>query len=911
MQIIKNQILALMLLLLFFFAANSFAAETICVDESNPAEVKTIPDSLCKFVRIYDGRLAELYKVPDGKDARDKRNAVKGATFYVYYPKAQTTKLDTLSLTFKSDGSKVTYLNKVQLAENDSTVFLSVRSHRKLYNFNLGISLDDQASDPKVMFVYNFYVPYLKYYVDGKEVTDFTKLQYQVGESVKVDVKAYVPVGPSTDQIDTGLSRDFYFTSFGDNLVFEGVDGQKLNRTTSGMIVLKIENGEGHFVVRSTKAVGDADFSVSAYDDGKDSAGNIEYVVNEPFPGKLVFVNPDLPTLDKAAIYDTDGDGVGDSIAAWFVGSMDSVTVKNFDYSWPTDSNFKTYSGSVTNKGNVFGLPDVEVKVQQDSATGALKAFVCTTVGDRCDTLKTSLQDSIGAAIQSATLLKGKKDSKYDTLVVRFNKDMDTSWTKGYGFLLNGIPLNVDSAVSKQGNLWTFVVDTGKVNAGDSLKISVDCKASDCPDGILTAADGVPTDANNREVPVINGGRYLVNEDLNGFYDRNGDGRMDSASVGFLTPVTEESLKDLEIKFYWLDDDGDLLVITPNLSDLEISQDGHLVGFALDPEKYNVKQKLTGIDKAYSKNGAVEYGYVSVGSKLSVDDKSTIEETPYEMHDYMAPVISGTFLNPESFQMMEPDKFVITFSEAIDYQDLATLDDCLSFYVDGSWTHYSLGVAEWSDDGRTVTLYMEAGQDLATRMNPADSVRFDNFMNGLADRSGNKVTENAPSAMVEGDPRVIMKTNSFADLNKAAELSDHVKPFTIDHVKDAKEASDESSLGVLMDVGFSTIMKKDSTGAAIPNMDGIGLTWELYVYTNLGAYVGRASGRIACDDPFFDGNCLESPDKLYVRWNMRADNGRRVGVGIYLAKFKINVHGAQEDFKVERIFRWGVSAKRR
>jgi len=280
------------------------------------------------------------------------------------------------------------------------------------------------------------------------------------------------------------------------------------------------------------------------------------------------------------------------------------------------------------------------------------------------------------------------------------------------------------------------------------------------------------------------------------------------------------------------------------------------------------------------------------------------------MNDYMAPVISSTFLYPESFQMMEPDKFKITFSEAMDKKNVNLTDDCLAFYVDGQWVHYSLSSSEWSEDGRELILYMEAGEDLASRMNPADSVRFDNFTSGLVDKSGNKVSELAPTVMVEGDPRVIMKTNSFADLNKAEELSDRVKPFTIEHVKDAKEASDQSSLGVLMDIGYSTIMGKDDKGLVVPNMEDIGLHWELYVYTNIGNYVGGASGSIACDDSFFDGNCLENPDKLYVRWNMRADNGRKVGAGIYLAKFRVKVYGAKEDFKVERIFRWGISSKR-
>jgi hypothetical protein len=43
---------------------------------------------------------------------------------------------------------------------------------------------------------------------------------------------------------------------------------------------------------------------------------------------------------------------------------------------------------------------------------------------------------------------------------------------------------------------------------------------------------------------------------------------------------------------------------------------------------------------------------------------------------------------------------------------------------------------------------------------------------------------------------------------------------------------------------------------------------------------------------------------------MRSDNGRRVGAGIYLAKFKIKVYGAKDDVKVERIFRWGISSRK-
>ena len=914
MQSVKNHILSLAILALLCFATGAFALESVdCINYSGN------PDVRCKYSRIWDDHVAIVYVVdPDSDIVR--KNAIPDASFYVYAPQEEKIGRDTLKLEFL-DSTIVKNLEPVVSAPvkipdtgkpnpDSGLVKLRVGSRYELKNFMLGTSDNPDATESIVSLVYNFYVPYLKYIVEGKEVTDASKLQYEVGDAMLVDVEAIIPFGPAKGRVDSTLNRTFYFTAFGqsENLQFLSDGGVNLKQSDN-TIRLNIANGKGKFLVVADSAIGDGStFRMNAFNDGKDSLGATKFILTEPFPGKYQFTDPDLPTLDNAAIYDTDGDGIGDSIATWFGGQIESAKVDSFDYSWPSDDDFKRFSGDYNCVGRVCGLSKVPVDLQTDSATGAVKAHVCSTISGACKWLQTSLADSIGAAIQSATLLKGNGET--DTLIVKFNKDMDPSWESGLGLKLNGNPIDV-TAFSKKGNQWAFTVEAGKVEVGDMVKIETIA----CEEKCLTAADGVPTSANNQEVPVQNAGRIYVDNEKNGFYDRDGDGRMDSTSLGFETPITEEDLKKMDITFYWLDDEGELVGIKPNLADLTISEDGTLLGFAINnPDAYGdggIKKMLTGIDKSYSKDGKTEYGYASISNKISVEGKESEEEMLYGMNDYMAPVISSTFLNPESFQMMEPDKFKITFSEAMDQKNVNLSDDCLAFYVDGAWVHYSLSSAEWSENGRELILYMEAGEDLATRMNPADSVRFDNFTTGLVDKKGNKVSELSPAVMVEGDPRVIMKTNSFADLNKAAELSDRVKPFTIEHVKEAKEASDQSSLGVLMDVGFSTIMTQDdSIGFAVPDMEKIGLSWELYVYTNLGGYVGGASGRIDCDDPFFDGNCLENPDKLYVRWNMRADNGRKVGVGIYLAKFRIKVYGAKDDFKVERIFRWGISAKR-
>ena len=41
---------------------------------------------------------------------------------------------------------------------------------------------------------------------------------------------------------------------------------------------------------------------------------------------------------------------------------------------------------------------------------------------------------------------------------------------------------------------------------------------------------------------------------------------------------------------------------------------------------------------------------------------------------------------------------------------------------------------------------------------------------------------------------------------------------------------------------------------------------------------------------------------------MRSENGRKVGIGVYLAKFKVKVFGAKESFEYERYYNWGVKA---
>lgn len=89
------------------------------------------------------------------------------------------------------------------------------------------------------------------------------------------------------------------------------------------------------------------------------------------------------------------------------------------------------------------------------------------------------------------------------------------------------------------------------------------------------------------------------------------------------------------------------------------------------------------------------------------------------------------------------------------------------------------------------------------------------------------------------------------------------------------------------------------------------LTYQTYYFTSLGHYVSGQSGSISCNDDIYkDGgrqNCLGSDGKLFLAWNMRADNGRLAATGVYIARleYRVSVNGKEIAAKTQD-FLWGV-----
>lgn len=896
---------------LLLLAAGGFASTDCSAATINCGKAKTFYLPL-----TWDetwGRLVGLY-VED----MDKKK-IPNKELYVYAPDAGAGK----NVYFKVDETVVANGAKYTSSAVDSVVKISAWGVYPDSNIALGVAVDPGMSSINVMFFFNFYAPKIRFCEDADcnvEITDLSKIQLNVGESMHVYVQAVVAMGPDIGKLDTAIKNMPYFISgASDGLKFLNNGGSPLGMVQINgetMLLDSIMDGRSSFIITSEGAISDVDFTLNTSPlPLKD--GTYEFRTSADFPNAVQFVNYGLPTLDSAFIYDTDGDGVGDSIAAYFNGQMNGVSLENYEYNWPTGGGYTAFSGEVTPPDHQVGLSGVKTTIPDSSGKGSLKVHAKSSVSGASGDLSTAIQDRIGPVIQRATLEPG--DGDYDYIILDFNKPLDESWTSGYGFLLDGVPLSmeaVEKGVGGDDRVWKFKVPKNSVKEGHEIEIATSCAKDKCLDGLIKAADGNKTGKNN-PVKISNSGKNYVDDERNGFYDKDGDGRMDSATVAFKEPISKKDLEEMEVVLYWLDNQGNVLEIRPDLTDtnfVKLSKDGLMLSITVDSTKFDVQRMLTYVDTAGIDVDSLKYGFAKVTKPVVQADGSTKMETyGCTMHDRMSPVIAGTFLEPESFQKMEADVLTISFSEPVDrsaLEDLAALSDCFKFKVDGQWVSIPFSSLEWSKDGKSVKLHLQNGIPLAERLNPADSLKFDFEKAGIKDMDGNGVSPKSQPVMVKGDPRVLMQSTSLATLDRAVLLADRAA-FTEKFVNADDPMDDEmkKSLGILMDISFATVMEEDSSGVDKMNLDDVGLSWELKVFTNLGAYVGGASNKVKCSDKkAFDGNCFEHAKKMYVRWNMRSSEGRKVGVGVYVAQFKINVYGAKNSFKVERIYNWGIRA---
>lgn len=87
------------------------------------------------------------------------------------------------------------------------------------------------------------------------------------------------------------------------------------------------------------------------------------------------------------------------------------------------------------------------------------------------------------------------------------------------------------------------------------------------------------------------------------------------------------------------------------------------------------------------------------------------------------------------------------------------------------------------------------------------------------------------------------------------------------------------------------------------------LYYQTRYYGQMGEYVGGDKGSIKCSDAtvFGDGGCMNNKGRLFLAWNMRSDNGRLVGTGVYIARLQLTIKvNGKTTLDQTRDKMWGV-----
>ena len=770
-----------------------------------------------------------------------------------------------------------------------------------LFSITIYDESGSQATFNKILY----YLPTIQYFDSaGKQITAGTKLNLQTGQFMSVTAKALRPDGSVDTAFTSSGGRQWLVPQIptGSGLEFYNVDasGQPLGQIDSVLM----SRGVAHFFITSGSPInGDSlsfTYTLSSQNPSFKPTGSSE------FPTTLSIVYPDAPMLDSALIFDTDGDGLGDQIVGYFSMGLDKVPTNPL-MSWANDSAMVAVAAKGTNITWTAGATSVNVVVDEkgvpnDSTAKGQFGVTVTSKSNSQVSTTTNIKDRIGPVVEAVTLLPGRNGAP-DTLLASFNKPLDTSFTSGPALLLNGNVLKVTGKLLPSG-FWQFIpTDTTiKLAQGDSVWLAVN--------GGIKAADGNLPSSNNKPAILTKAGTLPpLSSNGNGFFDSNQDGKLDSVAITFTEPITQAQVDSLDLRFVWKDTAGNDIELHPNAQDLVWSASNPtVVSWKFNADSLHIMPFLTSITDE-------TYGYGNVLNHWVVNGQSFSDTVAISMMDRMPPVAEHAQIWPESNSANTGDSLQIRFSEPVDTSNISTMD-FLEFLVGGDSASYGLSHLSWSDSGRVLGARVAAGSPLATRENPGDSLMILALAGGISDTLGNKMVAKGNPVMLIGNARVLEATSFKAGVKSRADLgldaprdaSGKPEPVSVTFWNSDAQVSDmpKGSLGVLLDVGQSTLGNYDSLSSTLNLVDStIGMTWRLDVFTNLGGFVASSKGVIRCDDSGYGGNCFQNRKQVYLSWNLLAQNGRKAGFGVYVAKVTVQVWGTKTTSK-EHVYMWGV-----
>ena len=321
--------------------------------------------------------------------------------------------------------------------------------------------------------------------------------------------------------------------------------------------------------------------------------------------------------------------------------------------------------------------------------------------------------------------------------------------------------------------------------------------------------------------------------------------------------------------------------------------------------------------------------------------------------DRMAPIIMSARASTETDGGLY-DQLKVVVSEPVMVTDASKGKEAFTYYLNSAidfpeaqryWHSSALAVPP-SGKSEFVVRYYNADANNPTP-HVGDYIRFrsDTFMwsdtsNGFApgadtlrqaadaDMHWNSPTNHdattrlpSPWVQVVGDAKIDVTTISYNTVDPSS-VNDSTPVGTIYPVKTNENMDDikrdhPGTLGHFVQSDMGSIIGSDTAYANLDKGE-VFFYYEVDYFTNLGAFVARQSGKIACNDPFFSsdpattaagmGDCVKNPRNFYIAWNMIAENHRVVGTGAYITKYTsyVKLGNLGKKAKKEKTEVWGV-----
>jgi len=670
---------------------------------------------------------------------------------------------------------------------------------------------------------------------------------------------------------------------------------------TPDLSYIKLNAGQADFYVYGLRQTLNTSFTVSS------RGGASELTWDD-----VNFRKPPVPQVDSALIFDSDGDGIGDSILVYYEVNIRDSLPDSLYYAFPGTSESNRL---LPNSSNLLpGTDSVIVISGQDltqeiltQGVGLLESWYTDSDGVIWRQ-PVDIQDRMGPVVKSAKLIENFT-GQADSLIVVFSEPIDPNSSFSTPFIVDRdgnenrppmLPTQLDDTT------WVFTLTKGLVVENDLLSL-------DPTGGVRDEVGNPPADGNpgvavsliRRPIPPTQKGNL--------FQDRNGDGRLDYITLEFLGDMSAEYLSsDLDsVVFTWLDSNGRVLELVARGEDFTIDPENpRLLHWSL-PDEGIIAPHMTWIDE--SRDSSSQYG----AARMYTSIEGEFQTLDVRMTDAMPPVIWKAVLdvgdNPQANDLMN-----LLFSEPVNPDEISPLLQGQEFEIKtvGSTEPRVMEYSkiEWLTPEEAQLTF---GRDIPynSRPNSLDSVRI--AAGAIPDLVGNVPLSDEELAelyssdftrsftVIRGGVRFRLESIPLASFNPADPELEQREAMDLIFVDYDTQRESLPELGTMTAIGGQDLefdiqealksekYADDDVDAANIPVDSANLKihMQLTIYTNISGFVSNAKETIACNDYRFSdspsegtpGNCIEHPKKLFLRWNSKTSEGRLAGSGAYIA----------------------------